>query len=372
MGAAVATIPFEKQPDSQNNRACGAAALSMVYRSLGKEVAQAEIWPAIAKENRFGSIASTTYLMAKDALNRGFSVLAFQARHPLMSLRLCRELGIRAVLNQRLRPDAPTGHYTVLVDVDEKRIVLHDPFYGPSRQVSHAELLELWQPHFSNSEIVGYMLIAVGLRSSELHTCHLCHTATPPSIECPKCKQPVSLQPGAILGCVNAACIARAWNYICCPSCDYTWTFSLEQKTAAAAPTDSAVPGNAASLGNMEALKAQAAVAAEDPASLSRVFREVDKFMAYVAGLPEAANNPLIKKHLEVMAATKEKASLALAEQMAYQQARMQQLDELKQLAAQREQAHQKKVEELNRPSPPLDGNALGRALLKNLGFPTK
>ena len=32
-------------------------------------------------------------------------------------------------------------------------------------------------------------------------------------------------------------------------------------------------------------------------------------------------------------------------------------------------EAHRKRMEELNRPSPPLDGNALGRALLKSLGF---
>ena len=32
------------------------------------------------------------------------------------------------------------------------------------------------------------------------------------------------------------------------------------------------------------------------------------------------------------------------------------------------EEAHRKRMEELNRPSPPLDGNALGRALLKSLG----
>jgi len=155
MSGAAAAIPYERQSDAQTNRDCGAACLSMVYRSLGQAVAQAEIWPAIAKENRFGSISSTTHLMAKDALSRGFAALAFQARHPLLSLQQCRDLGIRAILNHRLNPQRPTGHYTVLVDIDDKDVVLHDPFYGPSRQLSHAELLDLWQPNFPGSEIVA-------------------------------------------------------------------------------------------------------------------------------------------------------------------------------------------------------------------------
>jgi hypothetical protein len=45
----------------------------MVYRSYGKEVPQTQIWPSIAKPNRAGSLASTTHLMARDALTRCFS-----------------------------------------------------------------------------------------------------------------------------------------------------------------------------------------------------------------------------------------------------------------------------------------------------------
>src|SRR5579863_1352097 len=92
------SVPFESQSDPQIRRDCGAACLSMVYRSLGKTVAPAEIWPAIAKENRFGSVSSTTHLMAKDALSRGFAAVAFQVSSPLQALRLCSESGIRAIL----------------------------------------------------------------------------------------------------------------------------------------------------------------------------------------------------------------------------------------------------------------------------------
>ena len=51
MSAPSGMIPYEKQADPQTGRMCGAACLSMVYRSFGKEVPQAEIWQAIAKQN---------------------------------------------------------------------------------------------------------------------------------------------------------------------------------------------------------------------------------------------------------------------------------------------------------------------------------
>jgi hypothetical protein len=171
-----ATISYESQIDPQISRTCGAACLSMVYRSFGEEVPQAEIWPAIAKRTASGSLASTTHLMVQDAVNRGFSAVAIQARHPLQVLRLCREYGIHVILNHRLRREAPAGHYSVLVDLDDKTVVLHDPFDGPSRRLSHAELLELWQPNFPNSEITGNVLIAIAARPLASPACEFCHT----------------------------------------------------------------------------------------------------------------------------------------------------------------------------------------------------
>ena len=127
-------IPYEKQSEPQINRGCGAACLSMAYRSFGKEIAQAEIWPLIAKQNRFGSIASATHLMALHALKQGLSAVVIQARHPIQVLRICRDNGIRAILSHRPHPGASTGHFTMLVDIDEKDVVVHDPALGPSRR----------------------------------------------------------------------------------------------------------------------------------------------------------------------------------------------------------------------------------------------
>ncbi len=358
--SAAAVIPYEMQSDPQSNRTCGAACLSMVYRSFGKDVPQVEIWPAIAKENRFGSLASTTYLMAKDALSRGLSALIVQTRHPLHALRLCHESGIRAILNHCLNHQSPAGHFTVLVNIDDKNVFLHDPFLGPSRYLPHAELLELWQPRFSNSEIVGNVLIGIALDPPALPPCQLCGRPIPSEIECPKCKNPVRLQPAALLGCMNNACIARMWDNVCCPSCDYLWDFTHQPQPAEASAKGVTSP---------QPSSPQVASAAAPGLDINKLFGEVDKFCAHILGIPAAANHPEIKKQLDFITASKEKFKLVYAEELAKRAKTHAQLDALVKAAQEQAAIHRKEMEELNRPAPPLDGNALGHALLKNLGF---
>lgn len=356
-------IPYEKQSDQQTNRACGAACLSMVYRSYGKEVPQLQIWQEIAKQNRFGTLSSTTHLMARDALIRGFAAMAIQARHPLHALRICRQSGIRAILNHRLRHDVGTGHYSVLVDIDDKNVVLHDPLYGPSRRLSCAELLELWQPRYTGCEIVGNMLIGVGTHSPAVPACKLCRTSIPSNVECPNCKKPVGLQPALLLSCMNDACIARMWNYICCPSCDYTWNFSFKPQAHAGAPASTPAASKTSTQVNKKGARSAPAV------DVSKLFGEVDKFCAHILGIPAAANHPEIKKQLDHITACKEKFKLSYAEQLAHGTMLQGHFAALAKRAKEQEEACRKRMEEVNTPSPALDGNALGSALLRNLGF---
>lgn len=363
-------IPYQRQSDPQTNRTCGAACLSMVYRSFGKEVSQAQIWPAIGKRNRFGSLASTTHLMTLDALRHGFAGVAIQARHPLQILRLCKESGIRAILNHRLKNDITTGHYTVLVDIDNKNVVLHDPFYGPSRRLLHSELLALWQRRFSNSEIVGNVIIGVAAQPAAKTACCLCRTPIPSSVDCPKCKKTVNLNPGVLLGCMNSDCVGRMWNYICCPSCDFMWTFSLEpprtDSTASASPNGPV----SSTVSSHSSVPPEAALGSgEDALNLGPLFDQLDKFCNHILSLPAAANHPEIKQQLDFIAVSKQELTLAIAEQAAHRQTLQEHLANLVKGAENNEEAHRKRMEELNRPSPPLDGNALGLALLKNLGL---
>jgi hypothetical protein len=292
MSSAATVVPYEKQSGELTGRACGAACLSMAYRSFGKQVAQTEIWPVIAKANRFGQISSTTYLMAQDALNRGFSAVAIQARHPLQALRLAKAAGIRAILNHRVQRDSAAGHYSILVDIDEKEVVVHDPLFGAARRLPHAELVELWLPQVPNSEIMGGVLIAIGAAGPPPQpACEFCRTPMLSSVDCPRCSKPVGLEPGAVLGCIKDACIARMWNWVCCPACDYV--FTLKAGAAAGATT--------------EAQPSAAGTAVLEPAvDVAKLFAEIDKFTGSILSIPAAANDPRVKQRLESVDALKE------------------------------------------------------------------
>jgi hypothetical protein len=354
MSSAPTVIPYEKQSEELTGGTCGAACLSMVYRSFGKQIAQAEIWPEIAKQNRFGAISSTTHLMAKDAVTRGFRAIAFQARHALQVLRLCRESGIRAILNHRVQPDSPAGHYSVLVDIDGSQVVLHDPLFGAARRLSHVELSQLWLPT-PNSAIAGNVLIAIApIADAQASSCEYCHTPMPLSVGCPRCNQPVGLQPGTVIGCVRDACIARMWNWVCCPACDCVFNLRDGETAGSSAAAKAAAP--------------EANSTAAPGVDTAKLFAEIDKFTNQVLSIPAAANNPDIKKKLELLAASKEQFKTAHAAELARRAAVLGQLATLQEKTKQQRDAQLKKIENLNAPAP-LDGDALCDAMLKNLGF---
>jgi hypothetical protein len=348
-----AVIPYEKQSDPQANRGCGAACLSLVYRSFGKEVPPAEIWPLIAKKNRFGSIASTTHLMALHAIGQGLSAVVIQARHSLQVLRLCREGGIRAILNQCAGPGVSAGHYTMLVDIDDKNVVVHDPSLGPFCRMSYAELLQLWQPQSSNSEIAGNVLIGIAADAGAIPACEFCHTEIPPKVDCPRCKKAVGLRPAALLGCIRDGCIARMWNYIACPSCDFMWSFnetgtSIGDSPSPGANTDSLVP---------------------EPLNLDKLFEELDKFHAHILSIPGAADHADLLAQLNVIRTGKDRLKLAQIEEQTSFKARADRAAAAEKESRRREEARREEARERNAPLPPLDRDALGYALLKNLGF---
>lgn len=355
MTALSIAIPHEEQSDSQPNRGCGAACLSVVYKSFGKEVPQAAIWPLIAKQNRFGSIASTTHLMALHAISQGLSAVVIQARHPLQVLRLCREGGIRAILNHRPRPEVSTGHFTVLVDIDDTTVVVHDPSHRAARRMSHAELLQLWEPQYSNSEISGSVLIGIAAKPVAIPACEFCHTAIPLKVDCPKCHKGVGMSPAQVLGCIRDGCIARMWNYVACPSCDFVWSFNEAGTSTGDLPRATASGGDSLLL--------------PPPPDLDEAFAQLDKLCAHMLGLPGAVNHPDLKAQIDFIQGSKDKLRLAQAEELNRIRARLDRLAVAGEESKKRIEARRRKREELNAPLPPLDGDALGCALLKNLGF---
>lgn len=354
MIVAVPVIPYVKQSDPASGRTCGAACLSMVYGSFGVAVSQEEIWPNISKRNAFGSVASTTHLMARDAIERGFDAVVIQANHPLEALRVCLLNGIRVILNHRLDQKSPVGHYSVLANIDCADVILHDPLSGPSRQVGFAELLDMWRVGIPISETIGNVLIGIAPRNPAAvePACSLCKLTIGPEVPCPKCQQPVRLRPSAVLGCVAQRCNSRLWNYLCCPQCDCTWSFHAkpDKKEAAAQP-------------------APAAPKPADPLDVDVIYGDVNKFISQILEIPGASDHPDIRNQIAYLYDQKEPLRMAIAESAAQVRMQTDRLDVLRQTATANEAHNQRRTEEASRQSPPLDGDALGMALLRNLGF---
>jgi Papain-like cysteine protease AvrRpt2 len=210
------TIPYERQQDVGGNQMCGAAALCMVYRSLGVDCIQAELWRAVAAGNQ----RARTRLIAADCLERGFDALIVRAREPWDTLRVCVRGAIRVILNHRGDLGSSRGHYSVLVALDDDRAMIHDPGAGPSRSLRRSEFLNLWLPNGPRSEITGRILVAIVHRSSKPFACPCCLGVIPESTPCTQCNSTIRLQPAAVLGCADEDCPGRLWDSIYCPQCD--------------------------------------------------------------------------------------------------------------------------------------------------------
>jgi hypothetical protein len=278
-------LPFEAQTEP---RGCGAASLAMIYRALGTPVPQSEIWPHIARRNARGSVASTTCLIARDAISRGFTAIAVQARDRLATLRACEAAGIYAILATRSARNATDGHYTVLTGIDSTNVRLHDPADGPERVLPHAVLLSLWDKPADAVEVTGGMLIAIGMPQDTAAECKSCHARIPDHVDCPRCHHQVLLRPLAPIGCLAASCSARLWQRICCPSCDLLWD-------ASGGATDAPGPG------------------AEPEIDTAKMFAALDAFAAATLAIPGAAAHADVKSLLGELGGMRDKIAGALA-----------------------------------------------------------
>lgn len=212
-------IPYRKQHSSTADRRCGAAALAMVYASLGLSDSQEEIWQQIAGPGT-GTRAARTHWLGQNALSRGLSAVVLQALRPWDVLRSCWGNGVCVVLNHRVRLDSPSGHYSVLVGIDREQAILHDPQRGPARRWDRRELLQLWLPTAGGCEIAGQVLVAIAPQETGEAACSQCRNPIAEAVPCTRCGRSVPLRPFAALGCLRVSCQARLWKYVFCPWCD--------------------------------------------------------------------------------------------------------------------------------------------------------
>jgi len=201
------------------------------------------------------------------------------------------------------------------------------------------------------------VLIAVAIPAeAETPACEFCHTPMRRSIDCPRCGKPTYLEPGAVLACMRDGCIARMWNWVCCPACDCV--FSMKDGQAAGA--SATAPKTAA---------AGASAPAVPSVDLTKLFGELDKFTSQIRSMPAAMDNPDIKKRLDFIEASKADIKVAHAEDLARRTAVVGQIAAFEEKSKKQGEEQHKKAEERNAPGPPLDGDAIGNAMLKNLGF---
>ena len=213
-------IPFEPQQAIDGSRTCGAAALTMVYRSLGTNSQQLAVWHRVAEEIRPGTKATRTHRLALDARQSGYTSVVLQAERPAALLLQLIESDIRVILNHRLDRRSHLGHYSVLLRFDGDQVEIHDPHRGPNRVLPWAEFEELWQPDTQRSEIVGRVLVAIGTDPGESRSCRNCCNAVPTHWTCARCGQLVPIGPAGAVRCVTPACSERLWSRLFCPHCD--------------------------------------------------------------------------------------------------------------------------------------------------------
>jgi Peptidase C39 family len=264
-------IPYERQTEPSSNRMCGAAALSMVYRSFGIRCSQAELWARLTDPVASTNVGARSYLLANDALSRGLSALVLRAKDPLRTLENCHVRQLRAILNHRPRRDSSNGHFTVLVDFVADQVVVHDPLAGPNTHILKSDLLELWQPLAGASEITGNVLVVVSRDRQSAPPCHQCGKAIPETIDCPGCGQSIALRPASVLGCITPICPERAWETLFCPRCDAVLMAAPQDSRGSRGPKPSET-------GSAQGSKPQKND--DDPMKIVSLNQEIDKFLA--------------------------------------------------------------------------------------------
>lgn len=203
---------------------CGAAALTMVYRRLGRPCDQEAVWDRLEKAGFADRSGTRARGLARDAEQQGLRVLIVQVRDPWLVLERCLAQGVEAVLNHRLESDSLTGHYSVLVGLEEDHVQIHDPFLGPDRKLAREEFLRLWNPLPGPPLLPGQILLAIAPMPLNASACTLCEKTCITEAACPACRQTLSLALGSILGCLANGCPMRGWEQVFCPACDHGWS----------------------------------------------------------------------------------------------------------------------------------------------------
>jgi len=228
-------IPYVRQPEDRQQRMCGAAALAMVYRYWSGERAESLaqqgddnaptlsqrdaldchfIWSRIAASDGRGGRYARCHRLAADLCHAGLDAAIVQAAEPWRALHAAMEAGLPAILNFRLAPQSPLGHFAVLTTLTDDAICLHDPQFGPSRWLPREQFLELWKSSQPGAETVGQTMIVVASPPQQPAL-----QQRWPEQNCPGCERVFPYPP------VRPLLTAIAGVF--CPWCDRGWQMRL-------------------------------------------------------------------------------------------------------------------------------------------------
>jgi|GEM_PF-1725832 len=211
---------------------CGAAALAMVLGQFDCNESPLKISRALTTIGANGQPSIKTHQLANYARGLGFSSIVAQFSEPWKVLVNSFEAGFGVIINHRLSKDKPTGHFSVLSQISQTDdfVRLHDPQRGPNLRTTRQELLELWSPLVSGSQIAGMVGVIIGSRplggvEGVCSSCSKDYDGLTP-LKCEGCSIVMEPLPGFPIGCLTEDCQRKLWRKLFCPNCDRVWSGS--------------------------------------------------------------------------------------------------------------------------------------------------
>jgi predicted double-glycine peptidase len=134
LAAALLDVPYLPQTDAL----CGGASAAMVFRYWGDTHAGVEQFAALV-DRRAGGIADD--VLADAIAKRGWTVERLAGSHAALEERLARGEPIIVLLADR----GSRYHYVVVVGSVPGAVIVHDPSWGPNREVKDEEFERRWR-----------------------------------------------------------------------------------------------------------------------------------------------------------------------------------------------------------------------------------
>jgi predicted double-glycine peptidase len=132
---AILDVPFLPQTEAL----CGGAAAAMLFRYWGEPHASVQQFAPLV-DRRAGGIADAVLI---DAIRQRHWI-AERLDGSMETLR--REVAARRPSMLLIEDRPQRYHYVVIVGIDDRGVIVHDPAWGPSRRLSFEKLQTVWKP----------------------------------------------------------------------------------------------------------------------------------------------------------------------------------------------------------------------------------